>query len=103
TNQLHGSVFEYLRNSALDARNFFAKDKPPLRLNQFGGSLGGPIRKDKTHFFVSWEQTRQASSIAVLSTVPTLAQRAGDFSGLPTIYDPFSLAGGTKQPFIGNR
>src|SRR5262249_13892631 len=91
TNQLHGSVFEYFRNCALDARNFFAKTKPPLRLHQFGGSLGGPVRKDKTHFFASWEQTRSASSLAVLSTVPSLAERAGDFSAIAArIYDPFS-------------
>jgi hypothetical protein len=103
TNQVHGSVFEYLRNDAFDARNFFAKTKPPLRLNQFGGSLGGPIQRDKTHFFASWEQTRSASSLAVLSTVPSLAERAGDFSGVAArIYDPFSLAGGLKQPFEGN-
>jgi hypothetical protein len=104
TNQFHGSVFEYFRNSALDARNFFAKSKPPLHLNQFGGSLGGPVEKDKKHFFMSWEQTRQASSVAVLSTVPTLAQRGGDFSAIAAqIYDPFSLANGVKQPFQGNR
>src|SRR3954451_24250378 len=72
TNEYHGSLFEYLRNDALDARNFFSKTKPPLRLNQFGGAFGGPIRKDKTHFFVSWEQTRQTSSDAIISTVPSL-------------------------------
>src|SRR5205814_1050035 len=74
TNAYHGSLFEYLRNSALDARNFFAKQKPPLRRNQYGAAFGGPIRKDKTHFFASWERTQQTSSDAVLSTVPSLAQ-----------------------------
>src|SRR5262249_38640786 len=103
SNQFHGTVFEYLRNDALDARNFFSKSKPPLRLNQFGGSLGGPIRKNKTHFFGSWEETRQTSSDAMLSTVPTLAQRQGDFSGGATIYDPFNIVNGVKQPFAGNR
>ena len=103
TNEFHGSAFEYLRNDVLDARNFFSKEKPPLRLNQFGGALGGPIRKDKTHFFASWEQTRQTASDAILSTVPTLAQREGDFSGAATIYDPFNLVDGIKQPFAGNR
>jgi hypothetical protein len=103
TNRIHGTVFEFLRNDALDARNFFAKTKPPLRLNQFGGSLGGPIRKDKTHFFGSWEKTRQTSSDAVLSTVPTLAQRAGDFSGSAVIYDPLNVVNGVKQAFPGNR
>ncbi len=103
TNQFHGSAFEYLRNDALDARNFFSKTKPPLHLNQFGGSLGGPIRMNKTHFFGSWEQTLQTSSDAVLSTVPTLAQREGDFSGSAPIYDPLNLIGGGKQAFPGNK
>ncbi len=104
TNQYHGSVFEYLRNNALDARNFFAASTPPLRLNQFGGAVGGPIQKDKTHFFASWEGTKQTSSDTVISTVPTLAERAGDFSGVSSeIYDPFTIAGGAKQPFAGNR
>jgi hypothetical protein len=104
TNQYHGSVFEYLRNNALDARNFFAGSTPPLRLNQFGGALGGPIRKDKTHFFASWEGTKQTSSDTVISTVPTLPQRSGDFSALSSqIYDPFTTVGTAKQPFAGNR
>ena len=99
TNHVHGSLFEYLRNDALDARNFFAKTKPPLRLNQFGAALGGPIRRDKTHFFASWEQTRQTNSDTVRTTVPTLDEREGNFSALPAqIYDP-----ATKQPFPGNR
>ena len=103
TNQYHGSVFEYLRNDALDARNFFAKTKPPLRLNQYGGAVGGPIQRDKTHFFASWEATRQTSGDAILSTVPSLAQRDGDFSGIPArIYDPLTLSGGVKQAFPGN-
>ena len=71
TNHYHGSVFEDLRNNALDARNFFATYTPPLRLNQFGGALGGPIQKDKTHFFASWEGTKQTSSDTAISTVPT--------------------------------
>ena len=70
TNQFHGSIFESLRNDALDARNFFAASKPPIRLNQFGGAFGGPIKKDRTHFFLSWEQTRQKTSDTVTSTVP---------------------------------
>src|SRR4051794_14011115 len=56
-NEYHGSVFESLRNDVFDARNFFAGTKPPIRLNQFGGALGGRIVKDKTHFFATWEQT----------------------------------------------
>ncbi|HSB14908.1 MAG TPA: carboxypeptidase regulatory-like domain-containing protein [Bryobacteraceae bacterium] len=110
TNQLHGSVFEFLRNSALDARNFFAAERAPIRMHQFGGSLGGPIRKDKTHFFATWEQTRQLTSTIDLQTVPDLAQRAGDFFGLRDgagrvipIYDPSTTVGRERQPFPENR
>lgn len=110
TNGLHGSVFEYLRNSALDARNFFARERPPLRMNQYGFALGGPIRKDRTHFFVSWEGTQQISSVTPLQTVPSELQRVGDFSGVRNragnvipIYDPATTAGATRQQFPGNR
>jgi hypothetical protein len=103
TNDLHGSIFDFARNSALDARNFFAATRPPLKLQQFGGSLGGPIRKDKTHFFLSWEQTRQLSSITVRTHVPDAAQRRGDFSGLTaTVYDPSTTVGRERVPFAGN-
>jgi hypothetical protein len=104
TNQYHGSLFDYQRNDALDARNFFAVSKPPLRLSQFGATLGGPIQKDKTHFFVSWEQTRETSSVTLLQTVPDLLERNGNFSGLRDaggnliqIYDPRN-----GRPFAGN-
>jgi len=101
TNEYHGSLFESLQNNDLNARNFFAQTRPPVRLNQFGGSLGGPIQKDKTHFFVTWEQTRQLSSDTVTSTVPTLSNRTGDFSDIAnTIYDP---ATSPRVPFAGNR
>lgn len=103
TNQLHGSIFEFGRNNAIDARNFFSKATPPLNLHQFGGSLGGPIIKDKTHFFASWEETRQTFGTASVLTVPTLAQRNGDFSQIKSIlYDPSTLANGKKQPYAGN-
>lgn len=103
TNDLHGSVFEFARNNALDARNFFAATTPPLNLHQFGGSIGGPIIKDKTHFFASWEETRQAYGSSVISTVPTLAERQGDFSAFSSVvYDPATLSGGKKQAFTGN-
>ncbi len=114
TNQLHGSVFEYLRNSALDARNFFASARPALQMNQYGFALGGPIRRDRTHYFVSWEGTQQGSSVTPLETVPTLAQRQGDFSGLRSangnvipIFDPRTTTGTTagrdRLQFPGNR
>jgi Carboxypeptidase regulatory-like domain/TonB-dependent Receptor Plug Domain len=104
TNAFHGSIFESLQNDAFNARNFFATSKPPVRLNQFGGSLGGPIKKERTFFFATWERTRQLTSQTVLSTVPTLLNRQGDFSDLRNsvgqpivIYDPVS-----HQPFVNN-
>lgn len=110
TNQYHGSVFESLQNTVFNARNFFAETRPASRLNQFGGSLGGPIRKDKTHFFVTWERTIQLTSDTIKSTVPTLLNRAGDFSDLRNsagkpvlIYDPATTVGGSRQPFPGNK
>lgn len=103
TNQFDGSVFEFARNNAWDARNFFAAAAPPLNLHQFGGSLGGPIRKDKTHFFASWEETRQAYGSASVLTVPTVAEREGNFGALSSaIFDPATLSGGKKQPYAGN-
>lgn len=109
TNQYHGSVFESLRNNVFDARNFFATRRPPIRLNQFGGTFGGPIRKDKTHFFTTWERTIQLASDTLTSTVPTLANRTGDFSDLKStsgspviIYDPASTSGRSRTPFAGN-
>jgi hypothetical protein len=109
TNEFHGSIFESLRNDVFDARNFFAAKKSPIRLNQFGGAVGGPIRKDKTHFFASWEQTRQKTSDTITSTVPTLANRNGDFSDLRdsagnriVIYDPSTTVGRNRAPFENN-
>jgi hypothetical protein len=104
TNQIRGSGFESFRNDALDAKNFFATAKPDVSLNQFGGTLGGPILQSKTFFFGTWERTRQLVSDPIVSTVPTLLNRQGDFSDLRTaagqlipIYDPR-----TGQSFAGN-
>src|ERR1022692_1028421 len=82
TGQYHGSLFESLQNNVFNARNFFAATRPPIRLNQFGASLGGPIRKEKTFFFVTWERTGQLTSDTTISTVPTALNRVGDFSDL---------------------
>jgi hypothetical protein len=82
TNDLHGSVYEFMRNDAVDARNFFAdptKPAPELRLNQFGTTLGGPIRKNKTFFFFDYEGFRQRAGITEVTVVPTAAQRQGFF------------------------
>ncbi|HWO01709.1 MAG TPA: carboxypeptidase regulatory-like domain-containing protein [Blastocatellia bacterium] len=97
TNQLHGTVFEFLRNEVLNARNLFSPktaanpDKPDFRRNQFGFVLGGPIVRDKTFFFGDYQGTRQLVGRTRISTVPTLAQRRGDFSanlGLPLFRTP---------------
>jgi hypothetical protein len=82
SNAFHGGLFEYFRNDALDARNFFdglaplSLSKNPLRLNQFGGSVGGPIVKDKLFFFVSQENLRQRAGVNVIGSVPSQAARA---------------------------
>lgn len=76
SNQFHGSAFEFLRNNALDARNFFDTTKGKMRLNQFGGSIGGPIAKDKLFFFASFESLRQRVGIPFVETTPSAAARA---------------------------
>ncbi len=88
SNQLHGTVFEFLRNEDLNARNYFAPSgaKPEFRRNQYGVTLGGPLRRDHTFFFADWQGTRLRTGITRQSVVPTLAQRQGVFTS--TIYDP---------------
>ena len=102
TNEFHGSAFEFHRNSVLDARNYFAPQKPSFRRNQFGGVIGGPIQRDRTFFFTGYEGQRRGQQEAGLAAVPTLAMKQGDFSALlPTtvIRNPFD----NNQPFTGNR
>src|ERR1700723_3532213 len=83
TDQIHGDVFEFLRNYAMDARNYFADSPNPLKQNQFGGTIGGPILKGKLFYFGSYQGTRQNTSInGQISQVPTAAERNGDFSAL---------------------
>ncbi len=104
TNRFHGSAFEFLRNDVLDARNFFDQKKPPYRQNQFGGSFGGPIIKNKTFFYAGYEGLRIVKQETFRYTVPTVAQRSGDFSGGPQIYDPLNVGGsGLRAPFAGNQ
>ncbi|MPZ18786.1 MAG: TonB-dependent receptor plug domain-containing protein [Luteitalea sp.] len=125
TNQLSGSLYEFHRNSALNATDFFADDKPQFTYNLFGGSLGGPVTvpglyegRGRTFFFASYEGSREGVSRAFLSTVPTERERQGDFSEtfveLPNgeaapvvVYDPATTrqAGDTwlRDPFPGNR
>jgi hypothetical protein len=119
TNAYHGVGYEFHRNSALDANQFFNNrsglPRTAFRRHQFGTNVGGRIRKDKTFFFADFEGFREAIPSTLISSVPTAAQRLGDFSGtltqdgrLVTIYDPLTLvekAGGVyeRSPFAGNR
>lgn len=99
TNQFRGVLWEFLRNDALDARNFFDNAKTPYRQNQFGGTLGGPIVRNKTFFFVNYEGTRIVRGLTSNTPVPNAALRSGDFSSLgTTIRDPQ-----TGAAFPGNR
>ena len=86
TNQFHGGVYEFLRNSALDARNFFDPGTiPPFRRNQFGASAGGPVRKDRIFIFGDYEGIRQSKGITALDTVPSPAAEGIGFGGVPGV------------------
>ncbi len=95
TNAVHGDAFEFLRNSAVEARNYFlpvTSPTPTYRRNQFGGTLGGPIKKDRAFLFGSYEGTRLTSALTtVTETIPSTAALGGNFRGLAPIYDPASL------------
>ncbi len=100
SNQFHGTAFEFARNDRFDSRLFFATTKPIMRQQQFGGSLGGPIKTNKTFFFADYEGYRQTQGVPVVITVPTLKMRNGDFSQLSQIiYDPTRTP---RTPFPGN-
>jgi hypothetical protein len=102
-NRFAGTLFAFVRNDQFDAKNFFDSPSspiPPFRQNQFGGTLGGPIVRNKTFFFASYEGQRVRKSLTQTFSVPTDAMRSGDFSGLPVIYDPSS---GSRIPFPNNR
>ncbi len=88
TNAVHGTAFEFLRNDAFDARNFFAVSKNVLKRNQFGGTIGGPIVKNKVFFFADIEKTTQRQGIVFNDTLPTNAMRAGNFQGMKALTDP---------------
>ncbi len=97
SNDFHGSAFEFHRNAAFDARNFFApasEPKPKYIRNQFGGSLGGPISRNRTFFFADYEGTRSREGITRITNVPTALERVGNFSQSSTF-------GGPTNPFTG--
>jgi Carboxypeptidase regulatory-like domain/TonB dependent receptor len=97
TNVAHGSLYEFLRNDIFDARNFFSVDVEPLKQNQFGGTIGGPVRRDRTFFFGYYEGFRNRQGVTRSAVVGTVAQRHGDFSGTtPPLLD--ISAGGVPFP-----
>jgi hypothetical protein len=99
TNQFHGSLFEFLRNSALNGRTYFSPTQDGLKRNQYGGTFGGPIRKDKTFGFFSYQGTSIRQNPTNAAVVLTAAQRSGDFSSSPTqLINP-----STGQIFPGNQ
>jgi hypothetical protein len=115
-NAFHGTAFEFVRNEELNARNFFSPPpaaKPVFRRNQFGGVAGGPLRRDRTFFFVDYQGQRQRIGRTVTSTVPTLLQRDGIFTEVigprvPSIFDPATTVpdgsgGFGRMPFSGGR
>ncbi|HEV2177658.1 MAG TPA: carboxypeptidase regulatory-like domain-containing protein [Terriglobia bacterium] len=91
TNQFHGSLFEYLRNTSLNARNFFAPNRGKFNQNQFGGSIGGPIKKDKTFFFADYQGRRTVQGITFVGQVPTPQMLMGDFTQTFTDVPSFQL------------
>ena len=118
TNQLHGTGYDFIRNSYFDAKNYFDSGTapiPPFKQNQFGFSIGGPLElpkvyngKNKTFFFFDYQATRVRSSTTSVSTVPPLAWRTGDFSGYQTIFDPKSTVinadgSASRTPFPNNQ
>jgi hypothetical protein len=91
TNQIHGSAYEFLRNSKLDAKNYFDDPTvpiPPFKRNQFGGTIGGPIVKDHTFFFADYEAIRQSKGITTVATVPSAAARGGTLCSNPDVPPP---------------
>jgi outer membrane receptor protein involved in Fe transport len=115
TNQFHGTLYEFLRNDVLQAQNVFASSKAPLRYNQYGGSIGGPIRRDKTFFFFNLEGFRFDLGGDPIGSVPTADWRQGNFSNLRDangtfipIYNPLSTvpnpngSGFVREPFMNN-
>src|SRR5204862_4902644 len=102
-NNFHGNVYEFLRNNDLDTRNFFASEVEPLHRNQFGATLGGPIRRNKDFFFAYYEGLRDRDGETKTAIVPTAAQRAGDFSGLGVPLMGFNFQTGGFDPVPGNK
>lgn len=105
TNEFHGSAFEFLRNDKLDANNWFSNranlTRPPLRYNQFGGTFGGPIWRNKSFFFASYQGTRDKRARTSTTTVPTAEMIRGNFGSI-NIYDPANVVSGARVQFANN-
>jgi hypothetical protein len=115
TNKFHGSAFEFFRNTKLDARSYFASSREQFNLNQFGGSLGGPIKNDKTFFFIDYQAKMQRHGIPFVGLIPTQAMKNGDYSldpfGRPNatqLFNPFTFSpfqcdgAGNANPALGD-
>lgn len=101
TNEFHGSIFEFFRNEKLDARNFFAVRKDPLKVNQFGAAVGGPILRDKLFFFGGWEGSRVRRGLQVSGDVPTQALRDRMLASIPAYKDILDLTPLPNVPGVG--
>jgi hypothetical protein len=105
TNEFHGDVYDFLRNDAMDSRNFFAARTEPLHRNQYGGTVGGPVRKNRDFFFAYYEGQRDSEGTTQAAIVPTAAERSGNFSGVtdPTTGQSVPLINEfSGQAFPGN-
>src|SRR5580704_460635 len=97
-NAFHGDLYEFFRNNVFDARNFFAATTEPLHRNQYGATLGGPLRKDKDFFFLYYEGQRDKAGVTQGGIVPTAAEHSGNFAGQPPLINEF-----TGQQFPNNQ
>jgi hypothetical protein len=107
TNQIHGNLYEFLRNRVLNANNFFSNRsgiaRPTFVQNQYGANVSGPVIKDKTFFLFTWEGFKYRQGIPTVTTVPTADMRTGDLSarGIPLVYDPLSVCGNFNNAACG--
>ena len=99
-NQYHGALYEFFRNDAFDARNYFSEKVEPLKQNQFGSTLGGPLQRDRLFFFAYYEGFRNKQGVTTTATVPTAQERQGDFSGMSGPLINFAAGG---VPIPGNK
>ncbi len=108
TNKFHGEGFEFVQNNDFDARNFFTPSVPPIRWNMYGGTIGGPIKRNKLFFFFGFQNNPNISYSTGITTYPTAAMREGNLTGLPQVYDPTTLAQNpdgsySRTPFANNQ